>query len=118
MGRILTLATSVAIFLAAGAIGFGSQAEGQPYGWGMGWGMMDGWSGGGWGWFGALHMIVWLLILVLIVAGIVWLARAAMQRGDSDRTRSSSALAVLDERYARGDIDRDEYLEKKRVILG
>ena len=32
--------------------------------------------------------------------------------------RRSSALDVLEERYARGEINRDEYLEKKRDITG
>ena len=32
--------------------------------------------------------------------------------------RRSSGLDVLEERYARGEINRDEYLEKKRDITG
>ena len=32
--------------------------------------------------------------------------------------RRSSALDLVEERYARGEINRDEYLEKKRDITG
>jgi len=32
--------------------------------------------------------------------------------------RRSSGLDVLEERYARGEINRDEYLEKKRDMIG
>jgi putative membrane protein len=32
--------------------------------------------------------------------------------------RRSSGLDVLEERYARGEIHRDEYMEKKKDILG
>jgi putative membrane protein len=87
------------------------------WGYGPDWGMM---GYGGWGWFGPLTMIIWLLILGLIIAGIVWFVRAMTQRADSPHlpARRSPGLEPLEERYARGEINRDEYLEKRRDILG
>jgi putative membrane protein len=75
--------------------------------------------GGGYG-FGGLGMI---LIWVVIIAAVVLLVRALMggqwgggqtsQTGGSSR---SSARQVLDERFARGEIERDEYEEKRRLL--
>jgi putative membrane protein len=73
----------------------------------MGW-MMNGWGMG----FG---MIIWLVILAAIIAGVVWLVRSQPVAGGR---RHSTGLDALEERYARGEIDRDEYLQKKRDIMG
>jgi len=70
-----------------------------------GYGNMMGWGGGGFG------MIIWFVILIAIVAGIIWLLRSG--GGQLSLPRRSSALDILEERYARGEINRDEYLEKK-----
>lgn len=88
------------------------------WGYGPEWGMMGGW--GGYGWFGIFHMIFWLVILALIVMAVVWLFRGgahvkALQSRSDSRLRG---LDVLEERYARGEIKREEYLEKKKDILG
>jgi len=74
----------------------------------------DGWGGAGWGWFGLMHMLWW----VLIIAGIVVLVRWAFGgdiRGGRHVTESR-ALEILHERYARGEINREEYEERKRVL--
>lgn len=85
------------------------------WGSGPGWGMMGGWGGETWGPFG---MVIWLLILGAVIAGIVWLVRSASDAGIGrlHRARRPSGLDVLEERYARGEINRDEYLQKKRDI--
>ena len=81
---------------------------------GPGWGMMGGWSG--FGGYGAFGMIVWLLILAGIVAAVVWIFRAASTQGNTSSDHRSSGLDLLEERYARGEINRDEYLLKKRDL--
>ena len=53
------------------------------------------------------------MILAVIIAGAVWFVRS--QPGHQ---RGSTSLEVLEERYARGEINREEYLQKKRDILG
>jgi len=78
-------------------------------GWGMGPGMMTGW-GGGW-----LMIVFWVLILVGLILLIKWLVQ--MTRGEPDRDRRSSALDILRERYARGEIDQKEYQTRKRDLL-
>jgi len=88
-------------------------------GWGM-WGM----HGGG-GWWGLLVMAG---LLVLVVGGAVvlavWLARTAgsgtTPPGSAPHTDTgvSPADRLLDERYARGEIDEQEYLHRRAVLRG
>ena len=111
MCNLSVQAVVLAITMAAAALEFSSQANAQPYGWGV---------MGGWGGYGPLNMIIWLLILGLVIAGIVWFVRAMTQRADSPplAARGSPGLEILEERYARGEINRDEYLQNRRDILG
>ena len=85
--------------------------------WGHGtdWGMMGGWGGG---WLGLSGMLIWLLLLTLFVVGVIWLVRntASSREPPQQSGRRSPGLDVLDERYAKGEIDRDEYLHKKSDI--
>ena len=61
--------------------------------------------------------IFWLVILSVIIAGVVWFVRSQTLAG-SQRSleRRSPGLEALEERYARGEINREEYLQKKRDI--
>lgn len=88
------------------------------WGWqGGGWGMMGpGMMGGfGWGWFMPIFMI---LFWVLVIWAVVALVRGGSQTSSSDSgsSRPDSALEVLKRRYARGEIDKAEYEEKKRDL--
>ena len=59
------------------------------------------------------------IILLLVTIGVLWLVYAlAAARTENRLGRRSAGLQALEERYARGEIDRDEYLEKKRDISG
>jgi len=61
--------------------------------------------------------VFWLVILLVIIAGAVGFVRAQPLAGSQRALeRRSPALEALEERYARGDIDREEYLQKKRDI--
>jgi putative membrane protein len=78
------------------------------------WQMHDG-MGWGWGgmWIGPLFMIG---LLALLIAGIValmrWIGGGSSQGGARVRT----AREILDERYARGEIDREEYQRRRDDI--
>jgi putative membrane protein len=80
--------------------------------------MMGGWDG--WGWFWPLHFIIPLLFLALIITAVILLVRYATGWSDypSRMERRSAGLEALDERYARGEINREEYLQKRQDILG
>lgn len=95
---------AVALSVAATA-----SAQGMP---GQGpWGMHDGWSG----WWWPMGGLVWLLILGLAVIGLMTLIRRLF--GQSAKAEASSeALKSLDARYARGEIEREDYLRRKQDI--
>ena len=80
------------------------------------WGMMGGW---GYGSYGAFDMLLWPIILIAVIVGVVWFMRKDGSQGIQFMPRRrSTGLDVLEERFARGEIGRDEYVEKKRDIEG
>jgi putative membrane protein len=81
--------------------------------WHMGRGMMGGW---GMGWFGGIFMIIfWILILVALVYFIKWLIQSS-GRGHSAAAGGNRALEILQERYARGEIDKAKFETMKMDI--
>ena len=65
------------------------------------------WEMGDWG--TGFGFIFWLMILGTIIAGVVWFVRSPPLAGSQQR---STSLEVLEERYARGEISRKEYLQE------
>jgi len=79
-------------------------------------GSMMGWDGGGWGMgFGFFSMLIfWALVIVAVVAVIRWVGPAGgagRPFGAGDRS-----LEILRERYARGEIGREEFDAKRRDL--
>ena len=68
-----------------------------------------------WGPWGLAMSIGSLLFLTLIVIGIVMLVRGPSP-GPESRREGPSAGQILDERFARGEIDEDEYQSRKRAL--
>jgi len=90
-----------------------SQAGAQMMGRGMGPDMM------GWGWWGMgwIFMIIfWGLIIVGLIFLIRWLAGLTRPRASYDKTHDS-ALDILKQRYAKGEINKDEFEEKKNDLM-
>ena len=110
------------VFLSIPLIGTHASAQTGQYGgyggyggWGMGPGMMGGY---GMGWFGGILMVVfWILIIV----GLVFLIKWLIQSTGRDRTIGSGgnrSLEILKERYAKGEIDKEEFEIKKKDLSG
>ena len=74
-----------------------------------------GW-GWGWGWGMGFGMISMVLFWVLVILGIVVLVRYVGGSSVSGTPPSKTALDILNERYARGEIDKQEFEEKKRGL--
>jgi putative membrane protein len=87
---------------------FGLIWGGQYGGWGMmGPGMMD-----GFGWM-AIMPVLWIVVLGLVIWAVVAAVRGSSESRSSDSSKADSALEVLKRRYARGEINKEEYEEKK-----
>lgn len=66
------------------------------YGWGMGWG--------------------WVISLIILVI-IVWLVvKAINQNRTPHHPENNTPLDILKERYARGEIDKQEFQERKKDL--
>jgi putative membrane protein len=89
----------------------------QPPQWPGPWWM---WGGGGWQYWWICPLM--MLFMIVVFAAIFFAVRGS--RGDGShrweppwRGPSHSALQILSERFARGEIQREEYEEKKAAIL-
>ena len=71
-------------------------------------------------WWMPFHGLLSLLLVAAVVVGVIFLVRHLWTGGGADKgsISRSGALDYLDERYARGEIDRDEYLQRKKDIAG
>lgn len=76
--------------------------------WGMG-------CCGGWG---GLGMILAVIFWGIVLYGLFLLFRsfAASKNPDAARSSRRDALEILKERYARGEITREEYLDMKKDL--
>jgi len=68
--------------------------------WGWGMGMM------------AMMFLFWVVFIVGLVVAIRWLL------GKSKEAKTDSALEILRQRYARGEINKDEFETKKKDLGG
>jgi putative membrane protein len=68
---------------------------------------MDHFWGIGWGW------IIGLIILVIVIWMIV---RTLNQKSSRNQPDNKTPLDILKERYARGEISKQEYVDKKKTI--
>ncbi|MBI4709025.1 MAG: SHOCT domain-containing protein [Candidatus Portnoybacteria bacterium] len=75
------------------------------YDWGTG-----AWMGGGLGW---LFMIIFWAAVIL---GIVYLVKLVAGQGREER-KEKSAFDILKERYARGEINKEEFEQKKKDLI-
>jgi len=73
-------------------------------------------SGYGWGGMG-LGMIVMSLFWIMLIVALVMFLKSKQDSGASSGPRQEkSALDILKERYARGEIGREEFEQKKRDL--
>jgi putative membrane protein len=69
-------------------------------------------SGTGFGFFGWIWM---LLFWVLVIAGIIYLIKSIASTQDI-RKENTKSIDILKERYAKGEIDKKEFEEKKKEL--
>jgi putative membrane protein len=74
------------------------------------WEWHHGFAGGG-----LIMVLIWILVVVVVAVLVYGLLR---DRGAGREPPTGSAKQILQERYARGEIERDEYLNKLRDLGG
>lgn len=106
---VVAVVALMAVLLASSSVGYGMMGNG--WGW-----------GGGWGWWMVAMMVV---PLVLVAVLVLLLVAAFAPRGGSypplspgSFSTSSTALEILDARYSRNEISREEYLQKRADLAG
>jgi len=106
---VVVLILLLVLLLGAAAMGFGM--------WGPG--MMGG-GGLGFGWWGAAMGILMLLFWALIIGGVVllilWIVRQERPPATGSRTGGERALDILRERYARGELTREQYEQMRQDL--
>ncbi len=70
--------------------------------------MMWGWGG----WLGPLWMLLFWGGVVLLIVWAVRSGSLGAKSGDGNR-----ALEILEERYARGEIDREEFTDRRAELV-
>ncbi len=76
---------------------------------------------GGWWWLGGILMMLvfWGGLAALVVYAIREWGRRTNQPGTNQpATPRSDARAILEERFARGEISKEEFEERRRVLEG
>ncbi len=71
------------------------------------------WGGGPGGWFGPLLMLVFW---VLVIGGIVLALRSWWHQPSHRGQYGDNALDILRERYARGELSREQFEEMRRDL--
>ncbi len=66
------------------------------------------WFGGGFMW------IFWILLIVILV----WIIKAVINTGSDNNLSEDSPLEMLKKRYARGEIDEQEYECRRKELKG
>lgn len=61
------------------------------------------------------NLVFWLLAFVLLAGAVVWFMRSSpsIRMGRQASAGPTSGLDLLEQRYARGEVNREEYLQKK-----
>lgn len=85
----------------------------------------NGWGGHGFG-FGFLFMLLGLVVLIALIVGVVrWLSGPSSTQqhhlphnpGLDRQARRDEVLHILEKRFARGEIDEEEFRKRRQVIL-
>ena len=76
------------------------------------------WSGGWHGWFfGPIMMIVIIAVAVIVVVLMLrWLGGSGQGAAHHVKTTGRTPLDILKARFAKGEIDKEEFEERRRVL--
>jgi len=111
---LIAAVTGSATVLLLGSAWAQTSRDLDRYGWGS---HMMGWSGG---WFGMIFgPIFMILVLALAIAVAVLLVRwlgGASSTATPHQPPARTPLDILKERFARGEIDKEEFEDRRRTL--
>ena len=86
------------------------QVQGPAYGHHM-------WNGGWHGWFfGPIMMILFIAVAAVVVVLVVRWLGGPWHGGPSHGPHGKTPIDTLKERFARGEIDKEEFEERRRLL--
>lgn len=92
--------------------GNGMSGFGHSFGFGHGYGYMNGYAG----WMGLLSPALHLVFFIVIILLAIILLRRHGSKVRMFKKQNDPALKILGERYAQGEIDTEEYNQRKHVL--
>ncbi len=69
-------------------------------------------------WFGGGFMWIFWIFLIVILVWVVKVVSGSSSNTSGDNSSDESPLEILKKRYARGEIDEQEYERKRRELEG
>ncbi|HWR42824.1 SHOCT domain-containing protein [Sporomusa sp.] len=74
--------------------------------------------GGTVGWFGiGLGLITDIAFIALVIFGVVWALKHLSRHGEGFSSNKPTALELLKQRYAKGELSREEYQRMKTELV-
>ncbi|WP_340681351.1 SHOCT domain-containing protein [Amycolatopsis coloradensis] len=70
-------------------------------------------SNGGW-----VSMLLMLITVLILVGGVITVSVVLLRRTTKTSTGHDDAIKILNERFARGEIDKDEFETRRAVLRG
>jgi putative membrane protein len=109
MNRHCLQAAAITVFTALPASALAQYRDDWPmmpmHRWGMGWLWM------------LMGIAFWILVILALVYLVKYLIQATRRGEGLSPPASGTALDILKERYARGEIDREEFQSRKKDLL-
>ena len=103
------LTTSIAIF-GSSTLVLAQQTQGQYYGPHM-------WNAGWHGWFfGPIMMIVFIAVAVVVVVLLLRRPGGPSHAGALHRPLDKTPMEILKERFAKGEMDSEEFEQRRRLL--
>ena len=98
------------LYVLTPAVASAQQSQGPSYGSHM-------WNGGWHGWFfGPIMMIVFIAVAVVVAVLLIRWLGAPGHGGALHSPPGKTPLDILKERFARGEIEKDEFEERRRLL--
>ncbi|MFT5447786.1 MAG: putative membrane protein [Gammaproteobacteria bacterium] len=75
------------------------------------------WDGGSWMFSGPMMMLIVIVIVIVLLAALLLRWFGGSDQGQArNHTPRPSPVDILKERFARGELDKEEYEERRRVL--